>query len=118
MSDQNQMIQQLADPLARSKGWMQLLAVLSILYGVLVALSIVGLIIAWLPIWVGVVLWQAAGAADEAQRTGDEQAMRRALEKIKLYFTIMGVLIVISIILMVVAMFGGMMAGIMGMAGM
>jgi len=118
VSDQNQMIQQLADPLARAKGWMQFLAILTILNGVLVALTIVGLIIAWLPIWVGVVLWQAAGAADEAQRTGDEQAMRRALEKVKLYFTIMGVLTLIVLLAMGVAMFTGMMAGIMGAAGM
>jgi len=53
VSDQNQMIQQMADPLARAKGWMQLLAIVTILYGVLAALTIVGLIIAWLPIWVG-----------------------------------------------------------------
>ena len=59
-------IRGIVEPLYRGKFWMQLLGVVSILYGVLSAITVVGLIVAWIPIWAGVVLMQAAGAASRA----------------------------------------------------
>ena len=49
-------------PLYNAKGWMKFVGVLSIIYGVLVALSIIGILIAWLPIWIGILLFQSASA--------------------------------------------------------
>ena len=46
-------VRTIIEPLHRAKFWMQLLGVVMILYGVLIALSIVGLIVAWIPIWAG-----------------------------------------------------------------
>lgn len=108
-------IRTVIEPLHRGKFWMQLLAVVSILYGVLLALTIVGLIVAWIPIWAGVALMQAAGASSRAFQSGDALEMKHAMGKLKTYFTIFGVLMLISIILMVVAMIFGIGAGLMGM---
>ena len=58
----NGIIKEISLPIYQSKGWMKLIGVLSIVWGVLSALTIVGLLIAWLPIWMGVVLYQSASA--------------------------------------------------------
>jgi hypothetical protein len=114
----NMDIRSIIEPLHRGKFWMQLLAVVSILYGVLLALTIVGLIVAWIPIWAGVVLMQAAGASSRAFQSGDALEMKQAMGKLKTYFTIFGVLMLISIILMIVSMVFGIGAGLMGMESM
>ncbi|HSM26990.1 MAG TPA: DUF5362 family protein [Thioalkalivibrio sp.] len=114
----NMDIRSIIEPLHRGKFWMQLLAVVSILYGVLLALTIVGLIVAWIPIWAGVVLLQAAGASSRAFQSGDALEMKQAMGKLKTYFTIFGVLMLISIILMIVSMIFGIGAGLMGMESM
>jgi hypothetical protein len=111
-------IRSIIEPLHRGKFWMQLLAIVSILYGVLLALTIVGLIVAWIPIWAGVVLMQAAGASSRAFQSGDALEMKHAMGKLKTYFTIFGVLMLISIILMIVTMVFGIGAGLLGMESM
>jgi hypothetical protein len=111
-------VRSIIEPLHRGKFWMQLLAVVSILYGVLLALTIVGLIVAWIPIWAGVVLMQAAGASSRAFQSGDALEMKQAMAKLKTYFTIFGVLMLISIILMIVSMVFGIGAGLVGMESM
>lgn len=107
-------IRELSLPLSQSKGWMKLLGVLSIIYGILTAISIIGLVVAWLPIWMGVLLFQAASAIDEAQMGGDKEAMVRSMAKLKTYFTIMGVLTIIGIIFMIIGFVTGMTGAMMG----
>jgi hypothetical protein len=80
---------------------------MSIIGGALYVLTIVGIIIAWLPIWTGVLLFQSAGAVEQAYQGGDRDAMTRSLLKLKTYFIIMGVLTLIGIIVMVLAIFFG-----------
>lgn len=115
------LIKEIALPLYNAKFWMKLMGVVMILAGVLYAISIVGLIVAWLPIWIGVLLFQSAGAIDVAYNTEDKAAAIRAFEKLKVYFIINGVLLLISIAFVVIAMLMGglgMMAGLSGMEGM
>lgn len=105
-------------PLYNAKFWMKLLGVVMIISGVLQALTIVGIIFAWLPIWIGVVLFQSASAIQVAYEQGEQDAAIRALDKLKVYFIINGVMMLLMILLVVVVvMFGGM-AAIMGMSGM
>lgn len=107
-------VQSLIEPLHRGKFWMQLLGVVSILYGVLVAITIVGLIVAWIPIWAGVVLMQAAGATGRAYSANDAVELKQALAKLRIYFTIFGVLMLIGIVLGLLSMVFGIGAGLMG----
>lgn len=99
MEEQNQVIKELSLPIYQAKGWMKLLAVVMIIYGILIALSIIGIIIAWLPIWLGVLLWQAATATETAQVTGRKGLLLEALGKIKLFFIINGVLLLAGLVL-------------------
>lgn len=110
-------VRSLIEPLHRGKFWMQLLGVVSILYGVLIALSIVGLIVAWIPVWAGVVLLQAAGAASRAFASGDALELKYALAKLKTYFTIFGVLMLIGIVLAILGMIFGIGLGLAGLQG-
>lgn len=91
-------IQSLALPLFESKGWIRLLGVLAIVYGVLVALTLVGIIIAWLPIWMGVLLYRASTSVEQAFREGDEAALVECFVKLKTFFTIQGVLALIGLV--------------------
>jgi hypothetical protein len=52
-----------------------------------------------LPIWLGVLLFKAAGAAEAAQLTGDRMQLEESLRKIKTYFVINGLLMLIMLVL-------------------
>lgn len=116
-SQNNELVRQMSRPLAQGRGWIKLVATLAILYGVMIALTIVGLLVAWLPIWIGIALFQSASAIEEAGVTGDPEAMLRAMNKLKSYFTIMGVLTLIGLLFFAAAMLLGFAGGMMGAMG-
>ena len=116
MPNQQELVRPLIEPLYRGKFWMQLIGVMLILSGILTAISIVGIIIAWIPIWAGWTLIQAAKATERAFNQGDELEMKFALGKLKTYFTIFGVLILIYILMMIIGLVMGA-SGMMGMMG-
>ena len=96
---QEKVIQQVSAPLYSAKGWMKFIGILLIVVGVLYALSIVGLIFAWVPIWLGILVTGAANKMDMAFQSGDKYSFIEAQKKIGLYFTIYGVLILIGLML-------------------
>jgi ABC-type transport system involved in cytochrome c biogenesis permease subunit len=104
---EQQLVREISAPLFAAKGWMKFLGVLMIIYGILIAITIVGLIICWLPIWIGVILFRAATAAETAQVSGSKMELREALSKLKTYFTIYGVLALIGVIFFIFAMIIG-----------
>ncbi len=87
----------IAEKVKGMKGWVKFLGIVSIVGGALYALTIIGIIIAWLPIWMGVVLYQAGERADRYLASGDESVLVEFLGKLNTYFTIMGVLVLVSI---------------------
>jgi len=102
--------------LYQARFWMKFAAVLMIIYGGLTALTIIGILFAWLPIWLGVLLYQAASSAELARTSGEVEALVQSVEKLRLYFTIMGIVMLIGAVLTVgvmvifgLAMTGGMM---------
>ncbi|MFQ5967451.1 MAG: DUF5362 domain-containing protein [Acidimicrobiia bacterium] len=90
-------------PLFEAKGWMKFLAVALIAVGALTALSIVGIIVAWIPIWAGALLWQAASRIEPAHLLGDQEAATESLSKLKTLFVLYGILTLIYIALVAVA---------------
>jgi hypothetical protein len=81
-----------------STGWMKLLGILSIVQGVFLIFTIWGILICWLPIWIGVVLYRAAGDADMAAR-GAPARLEDFLQRINKYFLIQGVLTLVGILI-------------------
>ena len=94
-------------------GWIKFLGITSIIGGGLYALTIVGIIIAWMPIWIGVILLKVANGSREVA-DGKVESLGDMLGSLKTFFILSGVLTIISIVfsiiwLMVVglAMIGG-----------
>jgi len=115
VTGQTDIVRRLAGTLARASGWMKFVAVLAIVGGALYVLTIVGIVVAWIPIWLGVLLWQAADAASRAEADADPVLLERALDRLRLLFTVYGVialvgiiLAVLAVVLMIVGFLGGM----------
>jgi hypothetical protein len=88
----------------QSKGWLKFIGVLLIIYGIITALTIVGILIAWLPIWMGVLLFQAGGRADSAALTKDASQLVTMMDKLRVYFMIQGVLSIIVLAALVIGL--------------
>jgi len=87
-------------------GWLKFVGIITIISGALTAISIVGIIIAWLPIWLGVLLVQAGGKAGEAQLKQDHSELIVMMDKLRLYFMIQGILIIIGLAFTLIMIFG------------
>ena len=90
-------------------GWLKFLGIMNIVSGAFSVLSIWGILIAWLPIWLGVLLLQAANRITNARFSNDQGELVQMMDKLRLYFVIQGVLIIVSVIMVIIAIiiFGG-----------
>jgi hypothetical protein len=97
-SDAGMQVKRLASIVAAGSAWMRALSVLMFLLTFVLCLTVIGFVIAWLPLWQGITMWSAATRAQQAVYTGAEQDLSLALEKIRQSFRI-GVLLVIALVL-------------------
>jgi hypothetical protein len=95
------LVQELSMPIFQARGWLKFLGVLSIISGVGSALSIVGILFAWLPIWMGVLMFQAGSAIESAGQFGDKFAFLRSMGGLKTYFMLQGILTLLGIVFFV-----------------
>jgi hypothetical protein len=95
---------------------MKLLGVLLIIYGVFLIMTIVGILICWLPIWIGVILFKAAGDAEAANK-GAPQQLAGYIQKINRFFLIEGILALLGLIIGLIFLFLGVMAAIWSSIG-
>jgi len=110
--DSTQLIKRLAAILAESAGWMKFFAVLSIISGALTMIG-PGIVIGWVQIWLGLVLWKAATLAQQATFTGAEADLAQALDRVRFYFKLMAIFLLVMVVVMIIAFvffFGSMMA--------
>ena len=84
-------------------GWMKFIGIMTIIGGALNALSIVGILWAWIPIWLGVVLTQAGSKAGEYADKGDTASLEAMTGKLKSYFMLCGILMIVSIAVGIIA---------------
>ncbi len=87
------------------KGWLKFLGILNIVGGALYALTLVGLLIAWLPIWMGVLLVQAANRADRYLALRDPEAFVEMMEKFRTFWALLGILTLIGLVATAIAFF-------------
>ena len=95
---ETQLVQQLSIPIFQARGWLKFLGVLYIISGVGSALSIVGIIFAWLPIWMGVLMFQAGSSIAPAGQFGDKFAFLSSMGSLKTYFVLQGILALLGIV--------------------
>jgi hypothetical protein len=111
-TDQASVVRELGLPLLESKGWIKFLGVVSIIQGIIAVFSIVGILIAWLPIWIGVLLYQAASVLERSYQSGDRAAYYQAMAKLRTYFMIQGIMTLIGIVIGAIALALGLMGAI------
>ncbi len=81
--------------------WLKFIGVMSIIYGALMCLTIVGILVAWLPIWMGILLFQAGNAAKDSQVLDNPVLLVDMMKKLKTFFIINGVLLILGIIFII-----------------
>ena len=108
-SEQSRLLRELAKPLLAARRWMKLVGILLIVQGIVSVLSIWGILIAWLPIWMGWLLLKSSKEVELAERRGDKVALMRGMNQLKTFFTINGIITLAMLILFTVLMlvFGG-----------
>jgi hypothetical protein len=77
-------------------GWMKFMGIMTIVGGCLQVLTIFGIVFAWLPIWIGVVLTKAGSRAGEYADKGDFASLEGVTGQLKTYFTISGIMMIVS----------------------
>ena len=95
---------------------MKFLGVVSILEGALAALTIVGILFAWLPIWLGLLLFKAAEDAEIASK-GDPARLEPFIKRLNKYFMIQGIVTLLGLVAGAIFMFSSGMAFLAGQAG-
>jgi hypothetical protein len=83
-------------------GWMKFMGIMTIIGGCLQVLTIFGIVIAWLPIWMGVVLTKAGSKAGEYADKGDFASLEGMTGQLKTYFTISGIMMIVSFAVMII----------------
>ncbi len=84
-------------PLHEKAGWLILLGWVSIVSGVILCLTIIGLIMGWLPIWMGILLKGAGENLKAGFQTGNDGNLHQASQKLSTYFLIIGILTLIGL---------------------
>ncbi len=97
-SPQAEWVRTLSEPLYSSKGWLKFFGIMNILYGIFAAVSLVGIIFAWIPIWLGVLVNSAANNVEKAYLVGDRQALLETQKKLRTYFVINAVLLLLGLV--------------------
>jgi hypothetical protein len=101
-------VQEIKNVAVDTAGWLKFIGVFFIIYGGLIAITIIGIVIAWLPIWMGILLYSAGKKASDAQYTNNPMYLVEMMRKFKTFFIIQGVLLILGLIgiLLAIALVG------------
>ena len=99
-------IKPLAEPLYNVKNWMRLVGVLTISAGVLLSLTVIGIVVGWIPILAGIALFQSASRVEEAVITGKAGNLTGALDKLGFYFKMTAAMRLVFFVLLFFAIVG------------
>ncbi len=77
--------------------WLKLLGIINIIQGAFAAITIIGILVAWIPIWLGVLLFQAGNRAQNATFGNNPRELVAMMEKLRIYFVIQGIIFIIVI---------------------
>ena len=78
------------EPLYQSRFWIRLFAGCLVFYGALLTVTGIGVLVAWIPMWIGVLLLLANKAIITAYKKNDEQALIQVATRLKTIFSILG----------------------------
>ena len=90
-----------AMPLHRAKFWLKLLGIFNVVIGALYCVTIIGAIVGWLPLWIGILLNKAASNLETGVRNNSSGAIQNALSNLATVITFAGVLCLIQLVIFV-----------------
>ena len=94
--------------------WLKFLGILFIIDGAFDALTIVGIVIAWLPIWIGVILLKADSKAADYVEKASAADLVEYHARLKGYFTLFGIFAIVLLALVGLLLIGGIVALVLG----
>ncbi len=94
-------IKEISEPLLKARVWILILGIISIISGVVTVLSITGIIVAWLPILLGVFLIQSAGELKKFEENKQAINLVTAMEKLKTYFKVSAISTIVILSIMI-----------------
>lgn len=97
------LVRELASTLGGRAGWIKFVAVMAIIIGVILCLTVIGALIGWIPIWMGVGLFKMAGSVEKAAYFGRKDDLEEALSRTGFFFKLNGIFIIAYIGLVAVA---------------
>ena len=83
-------VSSLVTPLYKSLVWIRLFADCLIFYGALSTVTGVAVLVAWIPMWIGVLLFLTSRSISTAYKKNDDQALVQIISRLKTIFTILG----------------------------
>ncbi len=90
--------------------WLKFLGIVYIIQATISVITtmFVGIVFAWLPLWMGIILFQAGNRASTAALSGRTEELLPMIDKLKLYFIINGIVMIIAIVVigLLIAIFG------------
>ena len=111
----------IALPLYEAQRWIKFLGGVLFALGVAYALTIVGLVVAWLLLWLGVLLWQAGAELDRAfpgvpgGAEGEEAPLAMAFVKLRRFFVVAGIATLVYLVVMAVGAVTMLVLALLGM---
>jgi len=96
---------------------LKFLGILNIIAGVLYCLTIVGAVVGWIPIWIGVSLNNAGTSLRAGYDGRNEMAMRMGMDKLALAIKIFGILTLIGLIINVLVLVAYVLFAVLFFAG-
>ena len=83
--------------------WLKFLGIVNIIKAIFVIISsmFIGIIFAWIPLWMGIVLFQAGSRASIAALSGRSEELVPMIDKLKLYFIISAIEMIVYIIILI-----------------
>lgn len=87
-------------PLRDVAGWTKFVAVMSIIVGALSCATVVGAVVGWLPIWIGVVLLNAGNRLVSGVDAEEPDDVREGAQKLALTIKLVGILAIVWLVFM------------------
>ena len=84
------LISKIVLPLYQSLFWIRLFSACLIVYGALITVTGIGVLVAWIPMWIGILLLLMAKTVSQAYHKNDERAFKLSLDRLKSVFTVLG----------------------------
>ena len=95
---------ELLKPLVNNRKWLNIIGVFAIGAGILYIVSVVGILVCWIPIWLGVLLFQISSNLEKFEISGDEANATMSLEKLVLFFKFVAIVLIASLVISLIVL--------------